>query len=291
MKLGFIGAGAVGQTLALALASCGYSVVAVSSHSSASVEGLVRRIAGCVALPEAQGVADRCDLVLITTPDEAIGPVAASVRWRQGQGVVHCSGATPLAVLRLAAEAGAAIAAFHPLQTITPPESADAAQAMMRDITFALEGKGWLLETLKGMAQKLGGRTVHLKSEDRVLYHAAATMGCLYVVALLRAAAELWIQMGVGPDEALEALLPMTRRTLQNLSGEGVSPAVTGPIARGDVTSIRRHLEAIQERAPRTLPLYCLLGLESLSLARDRVTPERIQQMEALLKEYLPAPG
>ena len=96
--LGFIGAGAVGGTLAVALAQAGYHVTAGASRTFASAQGLAERLVGCTAYDTAQQVILACDLVFISTPDDAIGAVAAALTWRPGKGVVHCSGATSLEV-------------------------------------------------------------------------------------------------------------------------------------------------------------------------------------------------
>ena len=96
-NVGFIGAGAVGATLARAMHRCGYSVRGVASRTAAPAEHLAAEIPGCDAVSP-QDVADRCDTVFLTVPDDAIDTVAAALRWRYGQAVVHCSGALPLDV-------------------------------------------------------------------------------------------------------------------------------------------------------------------------------------------------
>jgi predicted short-subunit dehydrogenase-like oxidoreductase (DUF2520 family) len=88
--IGFIGAGAVGGTLAVALGQAGYRVVAVASRTLASAHGLAQCLVGCTAYASPQQVVDTCELVFISTPDDAIGPVASALTWRGGQGVVHC---------------------------------------------------------------------------------------------------------------------------------------------------------------------------------------------------------
>ena len=90
VSIGFIGTGVLGRGLALALAGAGCPVAAVSSRTSSSARWLAGRIDGCLAADTAQAVADRCDLVFITTPDAAIAEVASAVSWRAGQGVAHC---------------------------------------------------------------------------------------------------------------------------------------------------------------------------------------------------------
>ena len=114
--IGFIGAGAVGGTLAVALGQAGYRVVAVASRTLASAHRLAQRLLGCTAYAAPQQVVDACELVFISTPDDAIGQVAAGLTWRAGQGVVHCSGATSLDVFAVPLAQGVLPGALHPFQ-------------------------------------------------------------------------------------------------------------------------------------------------------------------------------
>jgi len=117
LKLGFIGAGTVGTALSLRLSSKGYQVVAVSSRSQTSARNLAQAISGCRVFNNNQDVADTAELIFITTPDDAIAPVASQIQWHQGQGVVHCSGADSTDILEPASKSGAQVGVFHPLQT------------------------------------------------------------------------------------------------------------------------------------------------------------------------------
>ena len=189
-SVGFVGAGALATTLAVALSTVGWKVDAVASRSHASALRLARLIPGCSAVVEPQTVADRCRIIFLTVPDDAITQVASSLDWPADRGVTHCSGAGTAALLSPAATAGALCGSFHPLQTFTSlPTDEDAAavsRARLAGVTFAVEGRGWLREALDAMALNLGGRTVEVKPEDRPLYHASAVMSCGALVALLR---------------------------------------------------------------------------------------------------------
>jgi predicted short-subunit dehydrogenase-like oxidoreductase (DUF2520 family) len=285
MNIGFVGAGAVGTTLALALSARGYRVVAIASRGGESARLLAARIPGCRALAGAQEVADACDLVFIATPDSAIAPVAASMRWRQGQMAVHLSGALGLEPLASAREAGAVTGSFHPLQTLAAVEAPAEALAVLEGIAFAVEAEGPLLATLEGMAQASRGMPLRLSPEDRPLYHASAVMACGYLLALLSESASLWETMGFTREEALRALLPLARQTLANASRKGLDASVTGPIVRGDADTVRRHLDALAARAPHLLPLYSRLGLASLPIARARGAPSKsLEEMATILK-------
>lgn len=283
-KLGFIGAGTVGTALAIRLSAKGYPVVAVASRSKLSTERLAGAVPGCQPFGRKQKVADAAELVFITTSDDAIARVAAEVRWHPGQGVVHCSGADSLDILEPATKAGAQVGSFHPLQTF-----AGIAQAIenLPGSTFALEGQGQLLDTLKEMALALDGRWVELKAGDKVLYHAAAVLACNYAVTLVKLATDLWQLFGVSPQDSTRALLPLLKGTVNNIENLGLPQCLTGPIARGDLGTITKHLAALKVRAPELLPVYCELGRNTipLALAKGNIDEQRAMELQKLLSE------
>jgi predicted short-subunit dehydrogenase-like oxidoreductase (DUF2520 family) len=283
-KLGFIGAGTVGTALAIRLSAKGYPVVAVASRSKLSAERLAGVVPGCQPFDRKQKVADAAELVFITTSDDAIAQVAAEVSWHPEQGVVHCSGADSLDILEPARKARAQVGSLHPLQTF-----AGIAQAIenLPGSTFALEGQGQLLDTLKEMASALDGRWVELKAGDKVLYHAAAVLACNYAVTLVKLATDLWQLFGVSPQDSTRALLPLLKGTVNNIESIGLPRCLTGPIARGDLGTITKHLAALKVRAPELLPVYCELGLNTipLALAKGNIDAQRAMELQKLLSE------
>ena len=295
--VGFIGAGALGTTLALALSYAGWNVDAVASRSYASALSLARLIFGCRAENEPQAIVDRCRIVFLTVPDDVISQVASSLDWPADRGVVHCSGAGTTELLSPAATAGALAGSFHPLQTFTSfPTDKDAsvlpavAQARLEGVTFAVEGSGWLREALDAMASDLGGRTIEVDPADRPLYHASAVMSCGAIVALLRSAVSLWQKMGVDEETAFRSIIPLARATLENAAALGPEAAVTGPVVRGDVATLRRHLEALETHAPEFLSLYIALTKASIPLASALDGP-KLCELESLLVEFDQAPS
>ncbi len=285
--IGFIGIGVLAKGLALALAQLGYPVAGAYSRSPSSAQELARRLTGCRVFASAQALAGHAGLVFITTPDEAIGPVAASVRWRPGQGVVHCSGALTLDVLRPAAEAGACVGGFHPFQTFAGLDDPAEAAARLRGVSFAVAGQGWVREHLTQMADALGGRAITIPDAGRPLYHASAILACGYLAALLEGAASLWGAMGFPAQEAMRALQPLAQATLDNVFRHGIVPSVTGPVVRGDVATVRAHLEALSQRLPELVPLYTALTRASLSIAAQRgAGPEQLASLRAALDFY-----
>ncbi len=281
-RLGFIGAGVVGTALAKGLARVGYPVVAVASRSAE------RRRALADALPKADGVdtpqevVDAADLVFLTVPDDAVAAVATSVAWHRGSHAVHCSGAASVDLLEPARAQGAAVGVFHPLQTFA---SASQAEKNLRGSPFGIEASsGELLAILRGMAESLGG-TPLVVSGDKAVYHASAVVASNYLVALLDVASGLWKALGLSQEEGLRALLPLVRGTIENLESVGLPDALTGPIARGDVGTIERHLAALREVAPDVLPVYKELARRTIPIARAKggLSDEAASRLSAIL--------
>jgi predicted short-subunit dehydrogenase-like oxidoreductase (DUF2520 family) len=282
VKLGFIGAGTVGSALAIRLSLEGYQVVAVSSRGKTSARHLAQLI-NCRASDNNQGVVDAAELVFITTPDDVIATVVNEVQWHTGQSAVHCSGADSTQSLETARKAGAQVGVIHPLQTFA---SAKEAIDNMPGSTFALEAEEPLLTTLKEVATVLGGHWIELAAKDKVIYHAAAVIACNYLVTLVKLATDLWQTFNIPPQEAVQALLPLVRGTIHNLETVGIPQCLTGPVARGDTGTIKKHIEALQNVAPAMLSTYRELGLQTIpiALAKGRINQEQAQELQEIMK-------
>jgi len=283
IQLGFIGAGPVGTTFGVRLREQGYPVAAVADISPAAAERFAALVPGCRIAEANQELADAVDLVFITTADDFIPRVSSELRWRPGQMAVHCSGASTVQSLEAARRQGARVGSIHPCQTFAGIEQA---VANLPGSTFAIEAEEPLKTTLSEMARALQGDIVYLTSEDKVLYHAAAAIACNYFTTIVKLAADLWRHFGKSPADAIKAYMPLLRGTLANIERTGVPNCLTGPIARGDVATIRRHLAALEKTAPDLLPLYQALGALTIPIGRDKgsLTAERAEELQSLLK-------
>jgi len=281
--IGFIGAGTTGTALAVRLAQQGYQVVAVSSRSMTSAEKLAERIADCRAYSTNQEVADTAQLVFITTPDDVIAKVAAEIKWHSGQHTVHCSGAHSIDILEPARQVKALTGCFHPLQTFA---SIEHAIDNLPCSTFGIEAEEPLLTILKTMATDMRGDWVILKAGDKVLYHAAAVIACNYLVTLVKLATDLWQGFGTPPPQSIKALMPLLRGTLNNIENVGLPDCLTGPIARGDLGTIEKHLTALKTNSPSLLSGYRELGLQTIpiALAKGKIDSKRAEELQALFK-------
>jgi predicted short-subunit dehydrogenase-like oxidoreductase (DUF2520 family) len=288
MKIGIIGAGTVGTALAVGLSREGYQIAAIASRTRSSALHLVQT----ASLPEdrinnnLQEVVDKANFVFITTPDDAIPVVANEMQWHAGQYVVHCSGVDSLDVLEPARIVGARVGSFHPLQTFA---GISKAIENMPGSTFALEGEGDLLEILKEMASALGGRWIKLGAGDKAAYHAAAVMSSNYLVTLVKLAANLWDSFGIPREQAIPALLPLLKGTINNIENLGIPNALTGPIARGDIGTVQIHLNALKETAPAVVPAYCEMGLQTIPIAeaKGRISERQAKEIEIILNQTL----
>jgi predicted short-subunit dehydrogenase-like oxidoreductase (DUF2520 family) len=289
-KIAFVGAGTVGGSLAVALSRGGYRVVGVASRTFSSAEGLAGRVPGCTAYESYQEAADVADVVFLTTSDDAISSVCSAVDWRPGQAVVHCSGAASLALLEHAAARGALPGAFHPLQAFS---SVEGGVESIPGITFGIEGEGALRGYLRQMALDIGGNPVFLRPEDKVLYHLSGVMMGNLLTEYVALSAQLWDHLGMSREEGIRALLPMMRQVAVNLDTSGVPGAVAGPYVRGDVGTIRKHLEALSERVPELMPLYRELALAGLRypVEKEALSRERADEIKSLLEGFGSAPG
>jgi len=279
MRLAFIGAGRLGQTLAQALADRGEPVVAVAGRQL-PLE-LAKRLPGCRAMAPAEAVA-AADLVFLTVPDDAIAPLAASLPWRVGQAVVHCSGATELSALAAAAAAGAQVGGFHPLQIFSDPARA---QLLLAGSAVAIEAAAPLQGELQRLALALDMKPLQLPYGSRAAYHGAASFAASFMLSMLDEAVQVWAAVGLPQDLALPALLPLACGTLDAAQSRGLAGALAGPISRGDAGVVAAHLRAFDALGGAHGDFYRELSRRQLSLARasGRLSDEALQRLSNLL--------
>ena len=288
--IGFIGAGVTGTALAAKLWQRGYQVVAVSSRSLDSARRLASHVRDCTVCEGPQQVADLASVVFITTPDDIISDIAAGIRWRPGQVAVHCSGVHSIDILEAATRSGAHTCCLHPLQTFAGIEEAI---NTVSGSTFAIEGDDFGLAMAREMAQALDGNVILLKAGDKVKYHIAAVTLSNYLVALMKTSADLWQSFGIPQEEAVKAMLPLLKGTVGNIERVGIPGCLTGPIARGDVETVRKHVTALEKEHTNSLDIYRVMGLKTLeiALAKGRISLETAEEIRNLLNEPGEAPA
>jgi predicted short-subunit dehydrogenase-like oxidoreductase (DUF2520 family) len=269
-KVAILGAGKVGCAVGVTLGKAGLPIVAVTTRGARTATQAAQ-LTGADPCTDNPCAAARADIVLITTNDDAIARVASQVAeagaFRPGQLVIHMSGALRLSVLDPAAQAGARIGVAHPLQSFATYRQA------VRDIpgsVFGVTAGPGVAGELEAFVHLLDGRCENVPDDKKTLYHAAAVMASNYLVAVEDMATQLLADAGFDKSSAMEALSPLVRRTLENILEFGTTNALTGPIARGDVDTIRGHLAALEDLPVDRLELYKALGRHTLAIARRR---------------------
>jgi len=248
-RVGLVGPGRVGTPLALALREVGIDVD------------------GPVGRGEAPG---GCRAIVLCVPDAEI-PAAAAVVAGAAPLVGHTSGATPLTALEQAARAGAAVFGLHPLQTFAgsdghaPERSHD-----FRGVGCAVAGSTpEALGFAAGLARVLGMTVFEIDDEGRAAYHAAASVASNFVLTLAAAAERIAGDAGLEREDARALLVPLLRRTVDNLAELGPERALTGPIARGDESTVARQRDAVAAAAPHLLELFDQLVHHTNALAHS----------------------
>jgi predicted short-subunit dehydrogenase-like oxidoreductase (DUF2520 family) len=288
LRVGVIGAGRVGAVLAAALRSRGHEIVSVAGESDASFRRIHDLLPG-VRVAKPTSVARSCDVLLLTVPDDMLENVvtqlAASGALRAGQYVVHTSGSHGLRVLDPARAVGARPVALHPAMTFTGT-SLDLDR--LPDCVFGVTAGDAERDWAETVVTELGGRVMWVSEEHRSLYHAGLAHGANHLVTLVSQAMEL---LGAaGADDPAAILRPLLEAALDNALTDG-DAALTGPIVRGDVNTVRAHLAEIAAAAPDTLPSYVALARATLDrvVTDGRVLPIRATTIRRVLDEALVA--
>jgi predicted short-subunit dehydrogenase-like oxidoreductase (DUF2520 family) len=282
LRVGVVGAGRVGAVLAAALAAAGHEIVAAAGESDASHRRISELLPG-TPNEKPSAVARSCDLLLLTVPDDmlpnVVAVLSASGAIRPGQYVVHTSGRHGLAVLEDARAVGARPVAMHPAMTFTGT-AVDLGR--LPGCVFGLTAGPGERAFAEGLVADLGGRAMWVPEEMRTLYHAGLAHGANHLVTLVTQAMELLA--AAGADDPAGTLRPLLTAALDNALDEG-DAALTGPIVRGDVNTVRAHLADITANAPQTLASYVAMARASLDrvVTDGRLLPIRAEKMRQVL--------
>lgn len=223
-------------------------------------------------------------VLILAVPDDALHEVANEVAQRGPAPpacvALHLSGALSTDVLGPMNGAGYTVGSVHPLQTVADPWSG---VERLRGCAYAIAGAPGALTAARRIVAALNGQPLVIPPALRPLYHAAAVFASNYVLAAAATVARALAEAGIPEEEAVAAALPLMRGTMDNVEQLGLGAALTGPVARGDVDTVRLHLSRLSARERR---LYSALGLETVQLARAvGLDPTRASALESLFGE------
>lgn len=284
-KIGIIGAGVVGTAIGVVLKEKGYEVTGVYDLRSESTTQLVERI-GCTTHTSPQEVSRSADILFITTSDSAIKGVVEELAdegaFHAGQVIVHMSGAQSSEILDRAKAYGALVLSVHPIQSFANLERAI---ENLPGSVFSIEGDKDAYDVAVCIVETLDGEYFFINRESKPLYHAGACVVSNYLVTLIDFGVKLLESTGIPRNMGTKALMPLIIGTINNIENIGIPKALTGPIARGDLSTILKHLNCLEEMAPELMKLYSWLGFYTAQIALQKGTIDD-QAMEEFQKVF-----
>jgi predicted short-subunit dehydrogenase-like oxidoreductase (DUF2520 family) len=266
--LNIVGAGHVGRALGRLFTRHGvFTVQDVLTRSLASAEDAVAFIGAGRALAQAPDLRP-AQVWMLAVGDDQIAPVCAALAGLfKGATVFHCSGAKASNELQAARDAGARVASVHPVRSFADP----AAVAAAFDGTWCgVEGDADALALLSPACEAIGARLVDIDAAAKTVYHAASVFASNYLVTVLDAALRAYVAAGVPHEVARELARPLASETLANVFKLGAPGALSGPIARGDFTTVARQHAALQNWDAPTAVLYDALVAATTALAERK---------------------
>ena len=279
-SISVIGMGRVGRCLMLSLLEAGFHIHSFFNRTVSVAQGLADDFGKPIIKKFPERKDDLGRIIFVCVPDDVISQVAEKLcglsdEW-SGYSFVHCSGARPAEDLDVLAAKGAQIASFHPIQTFP----IDPDPEIFREIWISLQGDKDLLKLLERFAVSLGAKTVRVTAVEKQQLHIAAVFACNYMVTIAGAAEKLLPE----ENKSMELLAPLMRQTLDQILAKGPDRALTGPLRRGDLQTLRNHMESLYELKDLH-DLYTSLGRYTVTLVKEMTSrPENIDQISMLFE-------
>ena len=275
ISISLIGHGNLGRVLALALKKAGYQVREIVAHRESSVPAARKVASQAGAQVRLMDVAALdADVTFICVPDAAIREVSLSLAKRRNvdwhrKVVVHLSGALPADEMKALRKRGAHVGSAHPMNSFVAGTKPD-----FRQIPFAIEGDKRAVDVATEIARALGADAFTIRTKDKPLYHALGAFASPLLISHLQLAEQVGRKAGVkDPKKVIQQIL---QRTVQNYLQTNSSAAFSGPLLRGDVATIKKHLAALKA-VPAARADY-------LTLARNAVENLPVRNARALRK-------
>jgi predicted short-subunit dehydrogenase-like oxidoreductase (DUF2520 family) len=258
-----VGAGNLGAALAVSLQRVGYTIEAVIVRSRGASLRKAQRLAKQVGARASLDPSDvRANLIWFCVPDAEIDraahAIAGKIKWK-GRVALHSSGALASDELAVLRSRGASVASVHPLMTFV-----GGSRPSLAGVPFALEGDAPAARVARRVVEDVGGHAYSIRKNDKAAYHAWGTFASPLFTALLATTEQVAALAGVNRKAAKRRMIPILLQTLANYAAFDAPGAFSGPIVRGDVDTVKRHLRVLRG-TPAASEVYSALARSALS--------------------------
>ena len=285
-KISVIGVGRLGSALVTALHNNHFTIAAIVDHNFDLARNIAK-IVGAKIYSSSIGDLAPADILFIAVPDDEIKAVVSELaihfeQQRLSKFVFHTSGAMASDVFDPLQKFSVAGASFHPIQTFSGAKND---WQKFQNIYFGVEGNPAAVEKAAEIIDVLNGNMITIPPGKKSLYHLACTMASNYLISLMVPVVDLFDRLNLSESESLKIIYPLLQSTLSNLKTRSLAGALTGPLSRGDVKTIAKHLEVLSRDFPAYRSLYQVLGkiLLNLPSVAERIPDERINTLRKML--------
>lgn len=278
MKFGFIGAGKVGFSLGKYLAVNGLEITGYySEFKEDAIEAA--QFTDSVSYENMEQLISDSDVIFLTVPDGRIETLWNQLKTYHFKNKIlcHTSGALSSEIFKGIEKHESFGYSIHPLFAVSDKYNS---YKQLPQSYFTIEGTKECMEEMKALFESLGNTVCVISKEDKVKYHAAAAISSNLVVGLVHLTEQLMRECGFDEDTALKALSPILRGNMENIISQGSVDALTGPVERNDVETVKKHLSVL---SGNDLDIYINLSKELIKIAKMKNSDRDYSEMEDLL--------
>ncbi|MDX1428640.1 MAG: Rossmann-like and DUF2520 domain-containing protein [Rhodothermales bacterium] len=285
-RIPVVGAGAAGRALSRALVDAGYAIASVANRTPEKAVALAELLGARKAGRYMEDVTDPC-LVIFAVPDDQLEAAARDtsnrIRHPAECLAIHLSGVRSSASLGVLAARGAATASCHPMLSLRP----DSEPSVFRGARFHVEGDPRAVVACVEIATAIGAVPKVIDEQMKLAIHLAASIASNYLVTLMSVAADILEAEGIDRGEYEDLLRPLVESTVRNIRFGDPLPALTGPVRRGDIETLRRHARMLRDKHPHRLPLVEQLIATTARSAEKagQITREEADTIVRILRE------
>ncbi len=284
--LSIIGAGKLGRSLAYLWNNKNIlAIQQICNRGLRSAKKAAEFIGAGIAI-DSLDYLEKSEFILIASQDENIQPICDALShrhpWIYHSTVFHCSGVLSSSALESARRNSGNIGSVHPVKSFANPAYAVKSFA---GTYCGIEGYASAKSKLEAIFTALGGKCFSISSDNKTLYHAAAVIANNYLVALVELSQQIYAEAGVSRDQSTPLLAPMLSETVENIVKLGTADSLTGPLARGDLQSIRKHLDALSALNTNAERVYRSLGIVASQMIQNKENEKIQQSIRQLLKQ------